>query len=400
MTTHETGPSPDPAGPHDGGRSIDDPFRAAREAEGVLRCPYQGEEIPILLRHEEVRRAAKDWHTFSSDAPFRVPIPSEESLRSVRQLPIEVDPPDHGDYRALVEPFFLRAKTPPFIARIGEIVDDLVSAALDSGSVEIVEGFALPLQSRALAVLLDEPDSEADVYIGWGVHVFHGDDGQAKAKRLESYLNARFDRAIASPGSDFFSTLARAEFRGRKLTREELLGFANLAFAGGRDTIIHSVACAVGHMAEVPADFAFLRADPERIVLAAEELFRVFMPLSHIGRVCPVATDVHGREVPAGGRVSLGWASANLDASVFEDPAAIRLDRRPNPHVSFGFGPHLCLGAAHSRTVMKALLGALCRRVGAIELLRKRDRVEHAAAYDRTLGYDELVVRFLPAGDA
>ena len=386
--------------PHNGGQAIDDPFRAAREGEGVLRCPYQGEEIPILLRHDEVRHAAKDWKTFSSDAPFRVPIPSEEALRSVRQLPIEVDPPDHGDYRALVEPFFLRAKTPAFIARIEGIVDELVSRALAAESIEIVEGFALPLQSRALAVLLDEPDSEADVYIGWGVHVFHGGDGLEKARRLERYLGDRFDRALADGGDDFFGTLTRVEFRGRKLTRDELLGFANLAFAGGRDTIIHSVACAVGHLAGVPADFAYLRADPDRIVLAAEELFRVFMPLSHIGRVCPVATEVHGREVPAGGRVSLGWASANLDAAVFDDPTAIRLDRRPNPHVSFGFGPHLCLGAAHSRTVMKALLGVLCRRVGAIELVRKRDRVERAAAYERRLGYDELVVRFLPPRDA
>ena len=82
--------------------SIDDPFRRAREADGVLRCPFQGDEIPMILRHEEVRRAAKDWQTFSSDAPFRVPIPSEEHLRSVRQLPIELDPPDHTDYREIV----------------------------------------------------------------------------------------------------------------------------------------------------------------------------------------------------------------------------------------------------------------------------------------------------------
>jgi cytochrome P450 len=175
-----------------------------------------------------------------------------------------------------------------------------------------------------------------------------------------------------------------------------MLGFANLAFAGGRDTIIHSIACAIGHLAATPADFAFLRADPGRIVHAAEEFFRVFMPLTHIGRVCPVATDVHGIGVEPGARVSLGWASANLDASVFDDPLTIRLDRRPNPHVSFGFGAHLCLGAAHSRTVMKSLLGALCRRAERIELLSKRDRVEHTAAYDRTLGYDELTVRMHP----
>ena len=207
----------------------------------------------------------------------------------------------------------------------------------------------------------------------------------------------RFDRAEARPGPDFFSTLARAEFRGRRLTRAELLGFANLAFAGGRDTIIHSVACAVGHLAGVPADFAFLRADPDRIVLAAEEFFRVFMPLTHIGRVCPVDTDVHGMTVKAGDRASLCWASANLDETVFEAADTIRLDRRPNPHVAFGFGAHLCLGAAHARTVVRTLLEVLCRRVAGIDLVSKQERVEHTPGYDRTLGYETLVVRFRPA---
>ncbi len=374
---------------------IDDPFRQARESAGVLRCPFQGEQIPMILRHEEVRRAAKDWKTFSSDAPFRVPIPSEEHLRTVRQLPIEVDPPDHGDYRALVEPMFLRAKQPAFVGRIEAIVERLLDQALAHDSVEIVEGFALPLQSRALSVLLDVPDSEAEIWIGWGVHVFHGDDGPQKARQLEDYLHDRFDRAEAAPGDDFFSVLATAHFRGRPLSRAEMLGFANLAFAGGRDTIIHSVACAIGHLAAAPADFAFLRDDPGRIVHAAEEFFRVFMPLTHIGRVCPVASEIHGIAVEPGGRVSLGWASANLDSAVFDDPLAIRLDRRPNPHVSFGFGPHLCLGAAHSRTVMKALLGAVCRRVERIELVSKRDRIEQTAAYNRTLGYEELTVRMV-----
>ncbi|NBV45232.1 MAG: cytochrome P450 [Planctomycetia bacterium] len=375
---------------------IDDPFGAARRDDGVLRCPWQGEKVPMLLRHDEVRRAAKDWHTFSSDAPFRVPIPSEEHLRSVRQLPIEVDPPDHGDYRRLVEPLFLRARQPDFVARVEAIVDRLLDAALSGGETEIVSGFALPLQSRALAVLLDVPDTEADTWIGWGVHVFHGDDGETKARQLEAYLAGCFDRAAAAPGDDFFSLLTRATFRGRPLTRAEQLGFANLAFAGGRDTIIHSVACALGHLADTPADLEFLRADADRIVHAAEEFFRVFMPLSLIGRVCPEATVVHGVPVPPGGRVALGWASANLDETVFDDPLEIRLDRRPNPHVAFGFGPHLCLGAAHSRTVMKALLGRLCRRVERIEVVARRDRVERTAAFTRRLGYDELVVRMIP----
>jgi cytochrome P450 len=98
--------------------------------------------------------------------------------------------------------------------------------------------------------------------------------------------------------------------------------------------------------------------------------------------------------VKAGDRASLCWASANLDETAFEAADEVRLDRRPNPHVSFGFGAHLCLGAAHARTVMRTLLERLCARVSRIELVSKHDRVEHTTAYDRPLGYDSLVVRF------
>jgi cytochrome P450 len=376
---------------------IPDPFADARRDRGVLGLPTDKEVIPLILRHEDVRRAAKDWKTFSSDAPFRVPIPSEETLRSVRQLPIEVDPPEQTDYRKLVEPFFLRAKQPAFVARVEAMTERIVAESLARDTIEVVGGFALPLQSRALTVLLDVPEAEAERFIGWGVHVFHhGDNGAEKGRDLERYLNEQFDRAAAAPGDDFYGLLTKATFRGRPLTRDELLGFANLMFAGGRDTVIHTVSSVIGYFAGRPEALEFLRADPERIVLASEEFFRVYMPLSHIGRVCPVDTDVHGIEVKAGDRASLCWASANLDEAVFEAADEIRLDRRPNPHVAFGFGVHLCLGAAHARTVVRTLLEVLCRQVGRIDLVAKQERVEHTAAYDRPLGYESLTVRFRP----
>ena len=382
---------------------IPDPFREKRRTEGVVGLPTDHEVIPMILRHEDVRRAAKDWKTFSSDAPFRVPIPSEEDVRTVRQLPIEVDPPDQTDYRKLVEPFFMRAKQPAFVARVEELTDRLLADALGRDSIEIVERFALPLQSKALAILLDVPESEADLFISWGIHVFHVADGERgvhKGAALERYLNEQFDRAAENPGDDFYGLLTKASFRGRPLTREEMLGLANLMFAGGRDTVIHSVACAIGYLAEHPEALEFLRADPDRIVHASEEFFRAYMPLTHIGRVCPVDTDVHGMQVKAGDRATLCWASANLDEEVFEAAEEVRLDRKPNPHVSFGFGAHLCLGAAHARTVLRVLLGLLCRRVSRVELISKCDRVEHTSAYDRQLGYESLVVRMHPLKQA
>jgi cytochrome P450 len=374
-----------------------DPFREAREQRGVLQCEFQGELLPMILRHEDVRRAARDWSTFSSDAPFRVPIPSEEAVRTMRQLPIETNPPEHTEYRAIVEPFFQRAKQPDVIAKVEALIASKLAEAFARESIEIVNDFALPVQSRALTYLLNVPEAEAETWIAWGIHVFKVTGGEfKKGTVLEEYLTAKFNAAAAQPGDDFFSALTRATYQGRPLTREEMMGFANLAFAGGRDTVIHTIATAIAYLGQHPEALEFLRADPKRIVLASEELFRVFMPLTHIGRVCPVETDVQGVTVPPGGRVSLCWASANRDADAFPAPDEVRLDRKPNPHLSFGFGPHLCLGAPHARLILRTLLQHCVDRVATIAVLHAEDRVEKETHYARILGYDSLVVRITP----
>lgn len=370
-----------------------DPFRDARNSKGVQRCPFQGEAIPMILRHADVRKAARDWQTFSSDVPFRVPIPSEEDLRTMRQLPIERNPPEHTEYRAIVEPFFQRSKLPDVIAKVDALVASKLTESLQRDSVEIVNDFALPIQSHALTYLLNVSETEAATWIEWGIHVFKSEGELNSEHTLEVYLSEQFDKAEADPGDDFFSALTKATYRGRPLSREEMMGFANLAFAGGRDTIIHSISSIVAYMAENPEALEFLRENPKRIVLASEEFFRVFMPLTHIGRVCPVKTDVLGETVEAHDRVSLGWASANFDESVFDSPQEVRLDRKPNPHISFGFGTHLCLGAPHARLIIRTLLQQMVDCVKAINVLEAQPHIENTAAYSRRNGYDRLQVQ-------
>lgn len=366
-----------------------DPFRKARKKEGVLVCPFQGEEIPMILRHADVRVAAKNWEVFSSDAPFRVPIPSEEKVRTMRQLPIETDPPEHGDWRKLVEPFFLRAKLPEVIANVECLIRSVLESCLDK-EFDAVRDLAIPVQSRALTHLLNVPESEAEIYIKWGMHVFSGEGDS-----LEAYLHSAFDAAEERPGEDFFSELTRATFRGRALTREEMMGLANLTFAGGRDTVIHTLVNILAHFSEYPDDLAQLSDSPKSLILAGEEFFRAFMPLTHIGRVCPESTEVAGHFVPAGGRVSLGWAAANFDDEVFSDPEKVKLDRKPNPHVSFGFGAHLCLGAHHARLIVRSFLTELVARNLKVEVVEAVPHLEHNLSYTRKNGFDRLIVRFI-----
>lgn len=375
---------------------MSDPFEEARREKGILECNFQGEVVPMILRHEEVRKAAKDWRTFSSDAPFRVPIPSEEEVRSMRQLPIETDPPQHTEYRRLVEPFFARAKNPEVIARVDALIGRLIHEASRKPSVEIVREFALPLQSHALTYLLNVPEAVAHTWISWGIHVFKdGHDGQKKGAALENYLNSQFDMAHNSNGEDFFSTLSRAQIQGRQLSREEMLGYANLTFAGGRDTIIHTISSVFAWLAENPDAMEFLKHDPSRIIHAGEEFFRVISPLTHIGRVCPSQSQVLDSSVPAGGRVSLCWASANMDENVFENPGEVKLDRKPNPHLTFGFGAHLCIGAPHARLILRTLLQHITQSIQSITILNAVPRVEVEQAYTRSSAFESLEVALL-----
>lgn len=372
-----------------------DPFGEPRRKDGVLVNNFQGTEVPMILKHADVRRMAKDWEHFSSDAPFKVPIPNEEDVRTVRQLPLEVDPPEQGDYRKIAEPFFNRAKDPEVIAQIEQLIDGLISQALEQDSMEIVRDFAIPLQSRGLAYLLNAPQSEAEVWIGWGMHVFREGDGTSKGKAMEAYANDLLNRAAANPGGDLFSALTQAKIQGRPLTREEMLGFCSIVFAGGRDTIINSISGVIGHLAATPQDFEFLREDPKRIVGASEEFFRVISPTTHLARKCPMGTKVHGVDVKPGDFISLNFAAANYDEAVFEDPETVKLDRRPNPHVAFGFGPHLCLGAAHARLVVRTLMKVLCARVAQIDTLSVKENFEEETSYRRRLGYESLNVRMI-----
>ena len=373
---------------------LPDPFREHRQKKGVLVCPFQGEPVPMILGYKDLRQAAKDWQTYSNDAPFRVPIPSEESVRSVRQLPIETDPPDHTEYRAITEPFFKRPSRPDVILRIQELVNRMVDAALAREQIEVLSEFSLPLQAKALTILLDVPESEADIWVEWGVRVFSVGDAKADGTYLERYLADRLDAAAASPGADFFSTLTQAEFRGRKLSREEQMGFANLAFAGGRHTVIHTVSTIIDYVAGHPEALDFMRADAKHIIPAVEEFVRIASPLTHIGRVCKQGASVHGEQVPPGGRIALCWASANHDETIFEDPDMVKLDRMPNPHIGFGSGHHSCMGAAHARLLLRTLLATICEKVGRIDPIDVQRHVEQEATYTRITGYDRLVARF------
>ena len=365
-----------------------DPFAEARKSSGVQVTHFNGEEIPFVLGLKELRKTVKDWETFSSDHPFKVVPHTEEKMRSMRQIPIELDPPEHSEYRALVEPIFKRPTDPAYLTDMEDLVDSMISEKLGVGEFDGVHDFALPLQCLALTRLLNLPEKEAEVWKGWGMHALTEGGG------MEEYTAEQFAKAEQDPGEDFFSFLNQAEFRGRKLSFQEKQGIANVTFAGGKDTIINVVSSILVYLSENPQALAFLREDEKRVIPACEEFVRFVSPLTAIARTCPHAAKVAGHEVPAGSRIGLCWPSANRDESVFNKPGEVVLDRSPNPHIGFGFGPHNCLGAPHARAVIRSLLKGLCKLVQRIELVSVEPRMESEESYSRQVGYDSARVCF------
>lgn len=129
---------------------------------------------------------------------------------------------------------------------------------------------------------------------------------------------------------------------------------------------------------------------------ASEEFVRVVSPLTHIGRTCAKEREVQSHAITKGRRISLCWASANYDETVFEALEELRIDRKPNPHVGYDSGPHNCLGALHARLIVRTLLRQLRQFVDKIGIIEAVYNVEREEDYERKVGLERLVVNIIP----
>tara|TARA_R110002012_G_scaffold86101_2_gene214242 strand:+ start:4132 stop:5289 length:1158 start_codon:yes stop_codon:yes gene_type:complete len=377
-----------------------DPFKDARVTSGCAHMNDQDDPVTMILRLKDVRKTAHNWKTFQSGAtPGRIVIPSEVNIRDTRQIPFEVDPPLHGSFRSLLDPWFKRPLEEHYQETLAQQVNALVDDVLKAESIDVVEDFALCLQSRALTLLLNTDVGEADTWISWGTHVFRSEDDPLdgdKAAILYDYIDEKIKASSPNPEGDLYSVLLAAEVEGKKLTHEEIKGIMILTFAGGRDTVINAVTNTISYFAQHPESLDRLSKEPEIIGRAIEELIRYFTPLTQMGRVVTQDTQVCEHAIKANSRVSLCWASANRDESVFESPNDVILDRKLNPHVSFGFSHHNCLGATHARQIMRVLIETLVAKVGSIDIIDFEENIESLGEFERKVGFHQLNVNIHP----
>ena len=375
-----------------------DAFQQVRQQQGTSTIDDQNDPVTMLLRHKDVRKTAHNYKTFQSAAqPGRIVVPSEVNIRETRQIPFELDPPLHGEYRALLDQWFKRPLLADYQEKLTVIIAEIIDEMLLKEHFEVIADFSLPLQSKALTLLLNIPQSMAKTWIAWGTHVFRSEEDSldaSKAQILYDYIDAEIDKAIENPSDDLYSVLLASEAQGRNLTKEEVKGVMILTFAGGRDTVINAVTNSIAYLADNPAALSMLKQKPEVTGRAVEELIRYFAPLTHMGRQVTEDTIVCEHAAKANSRVSLCWASANRDETVFEKPNEMILDRQVNPHLSFGFSHHNCLGATHARQILKILLLQLSQKISSIDVIQFEENIENWGNFKRKVGFETLEVSF------
>jgi cytochrome P450 len=323
------------------------------------------EGVAELTSLTEVRAAARDWATFSSR------VAGDPDVRDYPQLPLEVDPPEHGAYRALLDPILGRRAVAALEPAVRAIARDLVAGFARRGRTEAVRELAVPMVASTIAHAFGRPGDAAEL-ASWGITSWEiQPDGTRNGARLDAYVARALDwgaaaattETTADAPADAFGRIATSAIDGRPLTRTEQVGMANLILAGGRDTVILVLCGAMWHLAGDTAARGRLRAEPDRLQLAIEEYLRYLSPNPGMER--RVAADVTGEwgSARAGEIVVLGWGPANHDATAFEAPGEIRLDRRPNPHLAFGSGPHTCIGIHLARLEARVFLEELLAAV-------------------------------------
>ncbi|PJI99954.1 cytochrome P450 [Streptomyces sp. 2333.5] len=361
---------------------------AWQEEHEVLGWPA-GPGFWAVTRHADVVRVLKDARTFSSclgATQIRDPDPAD--LPFIRRMMLNQDPPDHGRLRRAVSRAFTPGRIDRFATVVRQRARDLLTAAVDTARGEdgvcdlvgaVTDDFAL----LNLADLLGVPPGERGLLLDWTRRVIGyqdpdeaapaetGPDGRPADPRSPAMLQDMFAfaRELAAhkrrhPGDDVMTTLAS----DAELAVPELEMFFFLLTIAGNDTVRSAAPGGLLALARHPEAYRALRTGVVGMPAAVEELLRWHPPVLSFRRTAAYDTELAGRSVRAGDKVVVFHGAANYDERVFAAPHRLDLTRSPNPHVSFGDGPHVCLGAHLARLQLRVLYEETCRLLPALEV--------------------------------
>ncbi|MCP3798426.1 cytochrome P450 [Allokutzneria sp. A3M-2-11 16] len=369
------------AGPFDPPRDI----TRLREARPVSPMVFpDGHEGWLVTGYEAVRQLMADTR-FSSrqdlgvlHEPFEVPgMPDFAEPSPVPPgMFIAMDPPDHTRLRRKLTGAF----TVKRMRQLEEHITDIVERQLDelarlTPPVDLVREFALPVPSLVICAMLGVPYADRETFQVNSTRFMDTtlpfEEKIAAYGALAGYLGELVTGKRAEPGEDILSDLARQD----DLSIEELTGIAFLLLLAGHETTANMLALGTFALLEHPEQLAALRADPELMPDAVEELLRYLSIADIFYRYAAEDIEFHGEKIAKGSTVIVSLLAANRDPQRFENPDALDVHRKARGHLSFGHGVHQCLGQQLARIEMRAGFAGLLRRFPTLALAAPADEV-------------------------
>ncbi|MER5527328.1 cytochrome P450 [Streptomyces sp. NPDC002677] len=346
---------------------------------------YEPLDLFVLSKHEDIREAARTPEIFSSSRGLHLHQlrlePEEAEAYATLYGPGEqfayADPPRHGQLRGVASRSFAPRALASLRDHVQRQADTLVGGVVPGEPFDFVETIAARLPIKVAEDFIGLPSGHDEKIRGWSdalesLKLIHGAENIRDAVRqfqeMNAFFRAQFEVKRARPGEDLISTLLAAELDGRPLTESTLLIYCGLFLAGGSDTTRSLLAGMALALAEHPGQTELLRAEPQLLGGAIEESLRWTTPARGFLRTVTHDTEVRGVTIKEGQRVYLLFDAGNRDPEVFEDPWTYDI-RRPNAaaHLSFGYGPHLCIAAHLARLETRLFYEALLSRFSVIE---------------------------------
>ncbi|HEU5473542.1 MAG TPA: cytochrome P450 [Actinophytocola sp.] len=280
---------------------------------------------------------------------------------------LNMDPPDHTRIRRLVGPAFGPRRIEALRPRIEHIAAELLAAIAPRGAADLVAAFAAPLPLMVICELLGIPPADRANLRGWTNAMLTGaPDADTARDSIVRLMVTLIRRKRTEPGDDLISAMVSARDRGDRLTEDELTSLAFLILVAGYEDPANLIGNGAVELCRSPALCSTLLADPDA---AVTELLRYDTSAAVAPRRFPVEDmEIGGVTIRAGEPVLLLISSANRDPSVFPAAGEVRLDRSPNPHLSFGHGIHYCLGAGLARLTATIGLTTLVHRLPGLRL--------------------------------
>jgi cytochrome P450 len=326
-----------------------------------------------IVGHKAVREALRDTETYSSD------LQGDSDVRDYRQLPLEVDPPRHHLYRVALAPYFVKPSIELLIPEFRKHTEALVADFFADSSLEVGRDLSLPLVMNNLGVIYSRPQDVAE-WISWGPDVWTAESEKRDGKVLHRYLDAIYEEALEQSNNDIWNKIAHLEIDNVQVSADEFRGIAGVMLAGGRDTVVKLFTGIMWHFGKNPKDLQLLRSRPELIGSAIQEFLRFLTPLPVMNRT--LVPESSSGDLPDDRYVGISFISGNFDETVFNNPYEIDFERGRNPHLSFGFGPHTCLGNHIAEIEAKVFLEALLNS-GKNWKLSSEDIRYHQAPYTK-----------------